>query len=97
MTKRLIHYSKHSKDASNDLLTQQITEKVRVIISSPQSSYEKRIALFEFLESLDIGELEPQEKKRADYLLKSCLYGDLAKKSLEEYKKLTVKSFSKSE
>ena len=78
-----------------DLLTQQITEKVKEIITSPQSGYEKRIALFEYLESLGVGELEPQEKKRVDYLLQSRLYSELAKESMGEYKKLTVENFSK--
>lgn len=78
-------------------LTKQIVEKVREIIKSSQSAYEKKIALFDFLESLDVGKLRPVESKRVDYLLRSCLYGDLAKKNLEEYKKLTAKSFSKTE
>lgn len=84
-------------DKKDDLLVQQISEKVREIINSSQSGYEKRIALFNFLESLDVGELQPIGKKRVDYLLKSCLYGDLAKKSLEKYKKLTAEDFSKVE
>jgi hypothetical protein len=78
-------------------LTKQIVEKVREIINNSQSVYEKKIALFDFLESLDVGKLKPVEIERVDYLLRSCLYGDLAKKNLEEYKKLTAKNFSKTE
>ncbi|MEG7978851.1 MAG: hypothetical protein NY202_02930 [Mollicutes bacterium UO1] len=80
-----------------DLLTQQITERVRDIITSPQSGYEKRIALFDYLESLEIGDLQLQEKKRVDCLLHSLLYNELAKKYMKEYKKLTVENFSKVE
>ena len=75
----------------------QIAERVGEIIASSQSGYEKRIALFDFLESLDVGELEPKEKQRVDYLLQSRLYSELAKQSMKEYKKLTVENFSKSE
>nr|CAG8453275.1 821_t:CDS:2 [Entrophospora candida] len=76
-----------------DLLTQQITERVREIITSPQSGYEKRIALFEYLEGLEIGDLQPQEKNRVDCLLQSRLHNELAKKYMKEYKKLTVDNF----
>ena len=75
----------------------EIITKVKKVIDSPQSGYEKRIALFDFLESLDVGELEPKEKKRVDYLLQSRLYSELAKQSMKEYKKLTVENFSKNE
>ena len=57
------------KDEKEYLLSKEIVNKVSEILSSPQSGYEKRIALFDFLESLDIGKLELQEKKRVDYLL----------------------------
>ena len=86
--------------ARNDkeyLLTQEIVEKVKGIITSSQGGYEKRIALFDFMESLEIGELEPKEKKRVDYLLKSRLYSELAKQSMEQYKKMTVENFGKTE
>src|SRR6185437_15256424 len=72
----------------------EIITKVKEVVNSPQSGYEKRIALFDFLESLDVEELEPKEKKRVDYLLQSRLYSELAKQSMKEYKKLTVESFS---
>lgn len=77
-----------------NLLVQEIAEKILGIIKKPQSGEEKRIALFGYLESLDFGELSPQEKKRVDYLLQSRLYSELAKKSMKEYKKLTVEAFS---
>jgi len=86
-----------AKNEKEYLLTKQIVEGVKKVINSSQSGYEKRIALFNFLESLDVGELKPIEKERVDYLLKSCLYGDLAKKNLEKYKKLTAEDFSKTE
>ena len=86
-----------SRNDKEYLLTQEIVEKVKTIITSSQSGYEKRIALFDFLESLDVGELEPKEKKRVDYLLKSRLYSELAKQSMDKYKKMTVENFSKTE
>ena len=79
------------------LLTKEIIDKVAEITNSSKSGYEKRIALFDLLESLDVGKLEPKEKKRVDYLLQSRLYSELAKQSMKEYKKLTVESFSKNE
>jgi hypothetical protein len=74
-----------------------MVSKVKQIIDSPQSGYEKRIALFDYLESLDVGELKPNEKKRIDYLLQSRLYSELAKQSMKQYKKLTAEKFSKVE
>lgn len=83
------------KDEKEYLLTKEIANKVNEIVSSSQSGYEKRIALFDFLESLDVGELKPSEKKRVDYLLQSRLYSELAKQSMKQYKKLTAEEFSK--
>src|SRR4051812_36327555 len=84
-------------EKNRNLLVQEITEKIMGIISKPQSGEEKRIAFFDFLESLDVGELQPKEKKRVDYLLQSRLYSELAKQSMKEYKKMTVENFSKVE
>jgi len=72
-----------------------MVNKVKQIIDSSQSGYEKRIALFDYLESLDVGELRPNEKKRVDCLLQSRLYSELAKQSMKQYKKLTAEEFSK--
>jgi len=38
-----------------------------------------------------------QKRKRVDYLLKAHLYADLAKQSMEDYKKITAETFSKVE
>ena len=78
-----------------DLLTKQITEGVKEIITSSQTAMEKKIALFDFVEGLDVGELKPMEKQRVNHLLQSCLYSELAKKSMGEYKKITAEEFSK--
>ena len=75
----------------------QITKKVITILESSQNAYQKKIELFNFLENLDLGELKHVEKQRVNYLLQSCLYSELADKSMKEYKKITTEEFSKIE
>ena len=75
----------------------QITKKVITILESPQGAYQKKVELFNFLENLDLGELQPAEKQRINSLWQSCLYSELADKSMKEYKKLTTEEFSKIE
>ncbi|MCE8162908.1 MAG: hypothetical protein I3273_00900 [Candidatus Moeniiplasma glomeromycotorum] len=82
------------RDGKEYLLTKQIIEKVREILSSSQDIYERKIALFDFLESLDVGDLPTVKKRRIDYLLQGRLYNELAKKSMEEYRKSTISDFS---
>jgi hypothetical protein len=67
------------------------------ILKSHKSPYEKKIALYNCLKNIEIGELEPIEKERIDYLLQSKLYGELAKQSLKKYRQLTVEDYSKKE
>ncbi|CAG8822183.1 20226_t:CDS:2 [Gigaspora margarita] len=50
-----------------------------IILKSHKSPYEKKIALYNCLKNIEVGELEPIEKERIDYLLQSKLYGELAK------------------
>lgn len=44
---------------------------------------------------MEIGELTPIEKERINFLLQSKLYAELAKTSMKEYEKLTVKDYGK--
>ena len=70
-------------------------KKIEKILNSRKDAYEKKIALFDCLKSIEIKDLEPLEKERIDYLLRGRLYNELAKQSMKEYKKLTIKDYSK--
>lgn len=70
-------------------------EKISKILKSNKTAYEKKIALFNWLKSLDIGKLQPEEDQRVNSLLLSRLYNELAKQSMKEYKKKTAEIFSK--
>lgn len=71
------------------------TEKITKILKSSKTSHEKKIALFNWLKGLDVGELQPLEDQRVNSLLLSRLYNELAKKAMKEYEKITVEDFSK--
>ncbi len=73
----------------------QIAEKIDSILKSHKKPYEKKIALFNLVKNLEVGDIQIEEKKRVDYLLKAHLYSDLAKQSMKDYKKITVETFSK--
>ena len=73
----------------------QIAERINSILKSHKNPYEKKIALYNCLKNIEIGDLQPIEKERMDYLLQSKLYGELAKQSLKKYKQLTVEDYSK--
>ena len=70
-------------------------EKISKILKSDKTAYEKKIALFNWLKSLDVGNLQSEEDQRVNSLLLSRLYNELAKQSMKEYKKTTVDVFSK--
>lgn len=72
-----------------------IFKKMETVLKSHKSSYEKKIALFNCLKEVEVGELKPIEKERIDYLLKSKLHAELANKNMKEYEKLTVEDYSK--
>ena len=74
-----------------------IFKKMATILKSRKSAYEKKIALYNCLKNIEVGEIEPIEKERIDYLLQSKLYGELAKQSLKKYRQLTVEDYSKKE
>ena len=76
----------------------QIAEEIKKILESHRKPYEKKIALFNLVvKKVEVGDMQVEEKKRVDYLLKAHLYSDLAKKSMEDYKKTTAEIFSKTE
>ena len=60
-----------------------------------KTPYEKKVNLFNLVKELDVGEPQPLKEQRMNYLLESRLYEMLAKKALEDYKKTTVKDFSR--
>jgi len=66
-----------------------------ILGSRHKTPYEKKIALFELVKDLDVGESQPLKEQRVNYLLESRLYDVLAKRALEDYRKTTVKAFSK--
>lgn len=70
-------------------------EKIDKILKSNKTAYEKKIALFNWLKSLDVGKLQSEEDQRVNSLLLSRLYNELAKQSMKEYKKKTAEIFSK--
>jgi hypothetical protein len=78
-------------------LKDQVAERVDFILKSDLSPYEKKIALFKLIEAIDVGTLPSTRIKRMNYLLQGHLYNELAKECMEEYKKTTIKSFSKTE
>jgi len=78
-------------------LKEQISKGIEGILESDLSPYEKKVALFNFVKSLEVGIMTPEKKKRINYLLQGHLYNELAKQCMDEYKKTTVKNFSKAE
>jgi hypothetical protein len=70
-------------------------EKISKILKSSKTPHEKKMALFNWLKSLDVGELQPQENQRVNSLLLGKLYAELAKQSMKEYKKITADIFNK--
>ncbi|CAG8838165.1 30026_t:CDS:2, partial [Racocetra persica] len=44
--------------------------------------------------NLDVGDTEPRNKERINYLLEGQIHGEIARQCMEEYKKITAESFS---
>lgn len=72
----------------------QLAEKIDKILESHQRPYEKKIALFNLVKNLDVGETEPKSKERINYLLEGQIHGEIARQCMKEYKKITAESFS---
>ncbi|CAI2192299.1 19159_t:CDS:2, partial [Funneliformis geosporum] len=60
-------------------LSQQTIEKIEDILESKKRPYEKKIALFNVVKNLKVGEIESDKKKRINYLLEGHLHSELAK------------------
>jgi hypothetical protein len=75
----------------------QLAEEIEKILESNKDTYKKKVALFNLVKNLEIGESQPLKEQRINYLLQTKLYNELAKKSMEEYKKSTMEAFSKAE
>ena len=74
----------------------QIAEKIEKILKSNRTTYEKKIALFNFVvKGLEVEKSDLEKEQRVNYLLQSHLYNELSKQSMKEYKKTTAHSFSK--
>src|SRR2546422_781082 len=65
-----------------------MVKKISRIIYADKTPYEKKIALFNFLKDLELGELEEDKNKKINLLLLGRVYNELAKQNLREYKKL---------
>lgn len=65
-----------------------MVKKISRILYTDKSPYEKKIALFNFLKELELGELEEDKNKKINLLLLGRVYNELAKQNLREYKKL---------
>ena len=77
---------------------QQITEQIKKILESHKKPYEKKIALFNLVvKKVEVGDISSEKKKRVNHLLESCLFNELAKQSMKDYKKTTAEIFSKAE
>ena len=71
--------------------------KMEMVLKSDKTPYQKKIALFECLKKIEVGELEPEQRERINFLIQSRLYAELAKQSMKEYRKSTVKEYTKKE
>jgi len=69
--------------------------KMEMVLKSDKTPYQKKIALFECLKKIEVGELNPEQKERINHLIQGRLYAELAKQCMKEYKKSTVKEYSK--
>ena len=74
-----------------------IFKKMETVLKSHKSPYEKKIALYNCLKNIEVGELKPIEKERIEFLMLSKLHGEIAKQNLKEYEKLTIQDYSKDE
>src|ERR1043166_1348434 len=75
----------------------QLAERIETIIESNKDTYKKKVALFNLVKNLEVGESQTLKEQRINHLLQSRLYNELAKQSMREYKKTTIEAFSKTE
>ena len=72
-----------------------IFKKMETVLKSNKSIHTKKIALLNCLKDIESGKLELNEETRLNCLLQSKLYAELAKDKMKEYKKMTIKDYSK--
>src|SRR6185437_4989151 len=75
----------------------QLAEKIEAIVESDKNTYKKKVALFNLVKNLEVGESQSLKEERINHLLQSRLYNELAKRSMEDYKRATMKAFDKTE
>jgi len=68
--------------------------KMEAILRSRKTAHEKKLALFNCLKDIEVGNLQPIENERLNSLLLGKLYNELARKCMKEYRELTVKDYS---
>ena len=97
MTRKLVHYPKYTETSPREKDNNgfKYGEKINKILNSNKTPHEKKMALFNFIKNLDVGELQPQENQRVNSLLLGKVYAELAKESMKEYKKTTADIFDK--
>jgi hypothetical protein len=74
-----------------------VFRKMEMVLKSDKTPYQKKIALFECLKKIEVGELELEQKERINFLIQSRLYAELAKQCIKDYRKSTVKEYTKKE
>jgi hypothetical protein len=97
--KKVIQYSHCGKNSSGVVEENEFkyAEKICNILKGSKTPHEKKMALFNWLKDLDVGELQPRENQRVNSLMLNKPYAELAKEKMKEYKKLTAKNFSKNQ
>jgi len=88
--KKLLRCPKCGKNSLIQIEEDKTIEKIESILKSRKGVYEKKIALFNVLKKLELGEVELNERQRIDCLLQGKFYNELAKQNLREYKKLAI-------
>ncbi|RIA82840.1 hypothetical protein C1645_834760 [Glomus cerebriforme] len=96
MVKKLLECPNCGKSSSQWIDKEQhpIFKKMKTILKSKKTPHEKKMALFNCLKEIDVGDLKPIENERFNSLMLGKVYHELAKQCMKEYKKLTVKEYS---
>lgn len=95
MIRKLLNCPKCGKNSLVRIEGDKTIEKIESILKSKKGVYEKKLALFNVLKNLELGEVELDEKQRMDCLLQGKFYNELAKQNLREYKKLAINALEK--
>jgi hypothetical protein len=90
-----IHMKGSVEEWEKEFIGFSFNKGVKNILKSPKDPYEKKIALFELVANIKLKDIEPEESKKVDYLLRSRLYNELAKENYEKYQRATIDEFTK--